>query len=122
METFRPSAWQLWWHWTRAYEVTDDALTMRWGVATRRHNRIPRNKITNVDLRLSHLLPARSGVGVNVGSGEPIVCEGLTKSDARRLAAALDPHMAPAQAAPPSPPPSATPEPEAHGPRPQSSE
>lgn len=98
MESFRPSLWQLWWKWTRRYEVTDEALTIRKGVATRRHNRIPREKITNVDLSVSHLIPGRSSVLVNVGSGEPIKCEGLTKPEARRLAAALDPQMAPINA------------------------
>jgi membrane protein YdbS with pleckstrin-like domain len=90
VETFKPSAWQLWWKWTHQYEVTEDALTIRTGVAVRRHNRVPREKITNVDLTLSHLVPGRSSVLVNVGSGEPVKCPGLTKSEARRLAAALE--------------------------------
>ena len=86
METFKPS----WWHGlsrlTRSYEVSDDALTIRWGVARRRHNRIPRSKITNVDVSLNYLNPGSSVVRVNVGSGEPIKRPGLTRRNAKALA------------------------------------
>jgi Flp pilus assembly protein CpaB len=64
-------------------------LTIRWGFVRRRTNRIPRSKITNVDLALNYLVPGMSGVKVNVGSGEPIVCRGLTRRSAKALAAAL---------------------------------
>ncbi len=89
MEKFKPS----WWHGlsrlTRSYEVSDDALTIRWGVVRRRHNRIPRSKITNVDVSLNYLNPGSSVVRVNVGSGEPIKCPGLTRRNAKALTAVL---------------------------------
>lgn len=87
--TFKPSAWQLLWAVTRSYDVSDDALTMKWGIVRRQTKRIPREKITNVDLALNYVLPGMSGVKVNVGSGEPIVCKGLTRKNARALAAVL---------------------------------
>jgi uncharacterized membrane protein YdbT with pleckstrin-like domain len=91
--TFKPSAWQLLWRLTRRYDVSGDTLTMKWGIVRRRTKRIPREKITNVDLALNYVMPGMSGVKVNVGSGEPIQCRGLTRKNARALAAAL--HVTP---------------------------
>jgi uncharacterized membrane protein YdbT with pleckstrin-like domain len=90
MQTFKPSAWQLLWAITRRYEIADDALTIRWGIVRRRHNRVPREKITNVDVSVSYLVPGTSSVRVNVGSGEPVKCAGLTKANARALGAILN--------------------------------
>lgn len=87
--TFKPSAWQLLWKLTRSYEVTADALVIRWGIVRRRTNRIPREKITNVDVGLNYLMPGMSSVRVNVSSGEPIRCIGLSRKNARALAAAI---------------------------------
>jgi PH (Pleckstrin Homology) domain-containing protein len=89
MDRFKPSLWQGARRFTRSYELTTDALTIRWGIVPRRHNRIPRGKITNVDLGINYLLPGRSSVRVNVGSGEPVICNGLSRRSARALAASL---------------------------------
>jgi uncharacterized membrane protein YdbT with pleckstrin-like domain len=89
MKTFRPSAWQLLRRVTCSYTISPDDLVMKRGIIRRRTKRIPREKITNVDLALNYVLPGMSGVKVNVGSGEPIVCTGLTRKNARTLSAVL---------------------------------
>lgn len=89
MTRFKPSWWQLARRFTWSYEITDEALTLRWGVVRRRSNRIPLSKITNVDLALNYVLPGMSGVRVNVNSGEPIACRGLSRRSARALADAV---------------------------------
>ena len=88
--TVKPS----WWHplhrIARSYTVTETDLTIRSGLITRREQTVPRDKVTNVDTALSRLIPGRSSVTVNVGSGEAIPCGNLTRAHARQLAAALN--------------------------------
>lgn len=88
----KPSKWQLGKLLRRtSYEVTPDEVIVKYGIVSTSTRRIPRNRITNVDLRLSHLSPGSSAVALNVSSGEPIVCDGLTKAAARTLAANFNP-------------------------------
>ena len=87
--TVKPSWWHPFHRIARSYTVTEADLTIRSGLITRREQTVPRDKITNVDTALSRLVPGRSSVTVNVGSGEAIPCGNLTRGNARLLAAAL---------------------------------
>jgi len=87
--TVKPSWWHFFHRIARSYTATETELTIRSGLITRREQTVPRDKITNVDTALSRLVPGRSSVTVNVGSGEAIPCGNLTRAHARQLAAAL---------------------------------
>lgn len=86
---FSPSRWHPFKRIFRSYQVTQDALILRQGMFSKREQRIPREKITNVDVRVNLVNPGTSSVHANTGSGESIACVGLTKETARALGAAL---------------------------------
>lgn len=88
--TYRPSRLHPFRRHTRRYQLTDSELVVQLGLFSRQERRIPREKVTNVDLRVARLNAGASSVGINAGSGEPIVCDLLTGRDARSLAAALN--------------------------------